>query len=315
MASGCGGESPAATRALVELERLSFVPAGPSRLEGFVGPGSDCSLEEAILFDRFEFTRGDWLHYDPAAARAASQRLGDGLLASLDASSRDLPAFLSFDQAEALAARRGMRLPRAKEWIHVAVGRRSLVYPYGGLQPQQSWANTLELGFGAPTPVGTFESGKSRRFDCYDLLGNVWEWVADVVPGYADVPATERWQPLAGDRLASAMGGGFDSRARRTFGSFPLQFHAVLLDRGTVSPALGARMAATADDYLWAMAERWGDSAAARERVRAVGARWGATAGSKVVLSFLEQLVARPGAPASLGWLVEGARGPRDPGP
>lgn len=305
----CGRDRPTATRALVELERLSFVPAGPARLEGFDGPGSDCSLEEAILLDRFEFTRGDWLHYDPAAARAACQRLGEDPASALGEGALDLPAFLSWDQAAALAERRGMRLPRAKEWIHVAVGRRSLVYPYGPL-PQQSWANTLELGFGAPTPVGTFESGKSRRFDCYDLLGNVWEWAADVVPGYADYPSAIGWQPIGGDRLASALGGAFDSRTRRTFGSDRLRFHAVLLDRGTVSLSVGARMVATADDYLWAMAGRWGDGADARQRVRAVGARWSATSGSRVVLSFLQQLFARPGAPESLGWLLEGARAP-----
>lgn len=283
------------------------MPAGPSRLEGFVGPWADCSLPEALVVDRFEFTRGDWLHYDPDGARRSAARFAPSPLASLDEEALDLPAFLSWEQASALASARGMRLLGAQEWVHVAAGRRSLVYPYGGLQPQQSSANTLELGYAAPTPVGTFESGKSQRFDCYDLLGNVWEWVSDIVPGYWDVPKTEAWHAVEGDGLACVMGGGFDSRARRTFGSYPLQFHAMLLDRSTISAAIGARMAAPAEDYLWAMAGRWGGGEEIRARVRAVGKRWSSTSGSQLVLPFLEELARRPDAPAALAWLIEGA--------
>lgn len=308
--SGSAGEAQHASRALLELERLSFVPAGPSRLEGFGGPYSDCSLEEALVVDRFEFTRGDWLHYDPEGARASAALFPDWPLASLEGAAEYLPAFLSFAQASEIARARGMRLLSAKEWVHVAAGRRSLVYPYGGLQPQQSWANTLELGYGAPTPVGTFESGKSRRFDCYDLLGNVWEWVSDIVPGYWETHATVSWQPIEGDGLACVMGGGFDSLSRRTFGRYPLQFHAMLLDRSTISCAIGARMAAPADDYLWEMAGRWGRGEEVRARVRTVGKRWSSTSGTELVLPWLQELAARPGAPVALSWLAEGAAEP-----
>ncbi len=289
------------------------MPAGPSRLEGFVGPWADCSLPEALVVDRFEFTRGDWLHYDPDGARRSAARFAPSPLASLDEEALDLPAFLSWEQASALASARGMRLLGAQEWVHVAAGRRSLVYPYGGLQPQQSWANTLELGYGAPTAVGTFESGKSRRFDCYDLLGNVWEWVADVAPGYGDPGGTEAWEPIEGDGLASVMGGAFDTRARRTFGGQPLRLHAMTLDRRTVSCSIGARMAAPAAAYLWASAARWGQGEEVRARVRSVGRRWQASSGSNLVQPFLEELAARPGAPPALAWLAAGAAEPAPP--
>ena len=262
--------------------------------------------------DRFESTRGDWLAYDEAGARAAARRLPGSPLARLDESSRDLPAFLSFDEASALAARRGMRLPTPREWLHLAVGRRSLVYPYGGLRSQKSWANTLELGYGAPTPVGTFENGRSRRFDCYDLLGNVWEWVDGVVLGYLDfpeVPELEAWDELTGDRLASVMGGAFDSRTRRTFGRSPLRLHAMVLDRATLRPSIGARMCADAETYLWRSAGRWGEGKLAHARVAAVGARWARTIGRNSLLGFLEPLLKREGTPRALTWLVEGARG------
>ena len=222
--SGVSGTSAGAagSRSLQELERLAFVPAGSSRLEGYVGPYAECGVAVALVVDRFEFTRGDWLHYDAAGARSSAAAFTEALgprgseLFALGDAERDLPAYLSFDEAQSLAQARGMRLPTPREWVYVAVGGRSLFYPYGGRQPQKSWANTLELGLSAPTPVGTFESGRSRSFDCYDLLGNVWEWVDGAVLGYGDFPGLGAWDELEDDRLVSAMGGGFDSRSRRT---------------------------------------------------------------------------------------------------
>lgn len=283
------------------------MPAAPCHLAGFVGPIADCTVERALVVDLFELTRRDWLHYDPEGARAAVEAFSHvPRQAGLDDSQLDWPAYVSYDQAQRIAELRHMRLLTSRQWIHVAVGRRSLVYPYGGPQPQVSWANTLELGLGTPAPVGTFESGRSQRFGCFDMLGNVWEWVEDVVPGY-EQPATQVWSPLAEDRLASVMGGAFNSRSRRTFERWPLRFHSRRLDRSTVSPAVGVRMGADAEEYLWRMANAWGDGPEVRARVREVGRRWASASGRDVVLALLEELAGLPAAPESLSWLVEGA--------
>ena len=55
LAGGCG-DAPLESRALLDLERLTFVPAGRLRL---VGPRS-LEVPEPLLFDRFEVTRDDW---------------------------------------------------------------------------------------------------------------------------------------------------------------------------------------------------------------------------------------------------------------
>ena len=306
-----GGSSPAsASRALLELERLMFVPAAASRLEGYVGPYADCSLESSLVVDRFEFTRGDWLFYDTEGAQESAANFGSSPLTLLAGPALDMPAFLSYGQAVELAEARGMRLLTSREWLHLAVGGRSLVYPYGKV-PHASWANTLELGLGAPTPVGTFESGKSHRYDCYDLLGNVWEWVDGVALGYSDFPTESQWEELDGDQLASVMGGGYDSRSMRSFGRAPLRLHAMLLDRETVRPSIGARMCAEAEEYLLNKAADWGTDDASRSRIEAVGRRWASNLGRQAVQPFLAELAERPGAPEAVSWLARAAGGER----
>jgi len=86
--------------------------------------------------------------------------------------------------AQALAKAYFGRLPTVGEWKQAVTGHGGYRFPWGdrfGLLR----ANTLELGLGRPTPVGTFESGRdpAREDSCYDLLGNVGEWTQDPLFG------------------------------------------------------------------------------------------------------------------------------------
>ncbi|MEW6072275.1 MAG: SUMF1/EgtB/PvdO family nonheme iron enzyme [Planctomycetota bacterium] len=312
LAAACGPGTGEGSRALWELERLAFVPAGPATIPGFVETHADCSLERAIVIDLFEFSRLDGAVY--GFERAAGEFRTDA--ATPGEEKRNWPLFLSLPEAQDLAARRGMRLPTAREWLHVATGDGTQAYPFHATSFQQGIANTLELDVGTPTPIGTFERGKSLPFGCYDLLGNVWEWVVDLVPGYEDLHFhAPEVDPQSGEALeCSVLGGGFDSVERRTFGPAleakgpRLRVHARRQPRGTLSPAVGARMCADAEAYLWAKAGEWGSGAEARRRIRTTGGRWARTAGREVVGTFLDALAGRPGAPAALRWLAEGAR-------
>lgn len=325
---------------------MAFVPAAPCGFEGYSGPWTDCSLERAILVDRYEVTRDDWARHRPEEAAAAAEVDWSSEAAEFSEDRRDWPAMLSRHQAESLAEARGMRLLTAREWIHVAVGavgRRTHAYPWGRT-PQRSYANTLELGLQRPTPVGTFESGRSRPFGCYDLCGNVWEWVSDWVAGYdfeeleeglgAD-PASLDMDPA---QIGAALGGGYNDARRETFGEHPrsrglLVFHAVGLDPGHRSPDIGARMGADAATYLWDMRGRWGSGEDVRRRLVSLGRRWAEDSGAPGVVAVLEDLARREageapgpgegpgerpgeapgeGSPAEdarpLAWLLEGAR-------
>jgi formylglycine-generating enzyme required for sulfatase activity len=87
-----------------------------------------------------------------------------------------------------------MRIPSAKEWIHVAVGRKRMRYPWGAKAGR--FANTIDISVNRPVPVGTFENGRVDLFGCYDMLGNVWEWVADEV-------RTPGWESDGSDGIAA----------------------------------------------------------------------------------------------------------------
>jgi formylglycine-generating enzyme required for sulfatase activity len=214
------------------------------------------------------------------------------------------PAFMSQLEARTLAERRRMRLLRAREWVHVAVGPRAHRFPWGP-NFQSSIANTLELGLERPAPVGTFENGRSLPFGCYDMLGNAWEWVSDRVPGYEDAPE-DLGTPAPG--RVSALGGSFLTAWRPIYGpgsrvdrADPV-FFAVTLDPAHKAPDLGLRCAIEARAWLPAAARGWSGGAAARERLLAVGRRWG-----RAALPLLEELARETGL-AGLEVLAEGAR-------
>ena len=315
------GDRTPATRALYELERLAFVPRAPCELRNEAGYAWNCSLERSIVIDLYELTRRD---HARLCELAGLERQADDH-AWIEAESfgpeetLDWPTFLTHEEAVEVALVRGMRLPTAREWLHVAVGRRALPYPWGGKE-QDSVANTLKTRLDRPTNVGTFESGRSRLFGCYDLLGNVWEWVSDAVPGVIDdqdAELSDRRPEVPGDRY-SALGGAYSSHPRPNFALVRVnlshgrselrwRFHARLEDPRTLNTAIGARMCADAETYLWEQAPRWGHGDEARSRVAAVARRWSQ---DRVAYRMLTELVSelgqRPAAPEALEWLAEG---------
>jgi hypothetical protein len=301
---GCvdAGADAGASAALGELERLAFVPAGSALLEGFSGPRARIGAERALLVDRYELSRRDWAALYPGRPLVLPGGAEEGEPARQSA---EWPAPLDRATAEEVAARRGMRLPTSAEWLYAAAGPRALPYPCGA-SLQASVAATLELGASAPAPVGTFEAGRSP-FGCYDVLGNVWEWVSDRVPGIGEQPGEAA--PELASSLGSALGGSFLYRARPLY-SLPLEgasrepvFLALTLDPRVLRSDVGLRCVADAEEYLWGRCGELGTAAGTAARVRAVGESWGASA-----LVLLEELAARPGAPRALGWLLEGAR-------
>lgn len=82
--------------------------------------------------------------------------------------------WVSQSDAKAFASYYGMRLPRDWEWQYLAAGPMKLAYPWGNaFDKTRCAADRL-------SPVDVFPEGESPC-GCFDLCGNTWEWVDDVI--------------------------------------------------------------------------------------------------------------------------------------
>jgi len=290
----CGGEPERPSTLLARLERMAFVPPGtcvllPDTLR------IDCSMQRALLVDRFEVTRGEWLAWLDGRGEGVPARRS---VAFWQRGSAPLhPATgMTLEEARAFAAGEGLRLLSAREWVRVAVGTRAQEWPWGPF-PAKSVTNTLDLGLSRLAPVGSFESG-STSLGVYDLLGNAAEWVEGVIPE----PDGRTY-----DDRTWAMGGSYLSHKRPTY--FPVTgdalqvgFNAVVLDPRARARDVGFRVGADAREWLRSHAAELPGGARARERLEAIGERWGRSA-----VPLLRELTEASAAP-SLAGLLAGAQ-------
>ena len=291
-AAGCAREPH---HSLDQLESFAFVPRGQADRSFGMGSGLPFPVGASrdLFVDLFEVSRDEferWMGTQPEPRGLAAQG------AQMDGSHGAWPAYCDLFEAREVARRRGMRLLTVGEWLYVAGGPVAQRYPWGRVF-QSSLANTLELGLLRPVPVGTFENGRSP-FGCYDMLGNVAEWVEGRAPNALESPV--RAQNAS---LGTVMGGSFLSRVRPLYEldrEIGVTYPAESLPPGTRSIALGVRCAVDAREFLREHAGAW---AGQRQRVRLVGERLGPAA-----VPMLEELRGEAGSPTSLRWLLEGAR-------
>jgi formylglycine-generating enzyme required for sulfatase activity len=72
-------------------------------------------------------------------------------------------------------------LPTNEHWEKAARGPEGKKYPWGRDYSTKN-CNVRESGLGKLTPVDKFPKGKSH-FDCFDMLGNVYEWTQETYFG------------------------------------------------------------------------------------------------------------------------------------
>ena len=286
--SCAGDERSGGSSTLRELERLAFVPAGQFALATPQG-NLVFGVREALLVDRFEVRREDWLER-AAELGPAPAELAD-FIARWDRAERDRPmTFVTQREAQRFAQLRGMRLLTAAEWIYVSAGPQRFPFPWG-VTPQRGVANTLELELGRLSPCGAFEAGRTAM-GVYDLHGNASEWVADLVVSPDRRPDDER---------VGVLGGSFRTYSRPLLVGEGEPFGRAIPPLSRADD-LGWRCCAEAAPYLRERAAAIRLDSAERIRLLAIGRRWGRRA-----LPLLADLSTAPNAAPALRVLAEGA--------
>jgi formylglycine-generating enzyme required for sulfatase activity len=103
------------------------------------------------------------------------------------------PVYVTWAEANAFAAWRSRRLPSEAEFQRAAYGTpegRERAYPWGNEMPRRAPAN-FDFQRWDPEPAGMRPTSASA-FGVHDLVGNGWEWTADVfVPfdGFRPMPS------------------------------------------------------------------------------------------------------------------------------
>ncbi|MBW8036228.1 MAG: SUMF1/EgtB/PvdO family nonheme iron enzyme [Planctomycetes bacterium] len=86
----------------------------------------------------------------------------------------------------------GKRLPNSLEWEKAARGVDACMFPWGN-EFDVTRCNCTESGFETTTPVRNYPNGRSP-YGCYDMAGNVFEWVEDWAdsPRFSSLPNSEK---------------------------------------------------------------------------------------------------------------------------
>ncbi len=195
-------------------------------------PAHKVSLQPYCM-DRFEVTTEEFVacSNDGACKRASRANNWDGITAAeqtafdplcnmrdLDARARHPINCVDWSQAVQFCENAGMRLPTEAEWEFAARGPDGRRFPWGDEEPSAGLANVCgseclawgkqanvderemfsgDDGWPNTAPVGSFPRGASR-YGVEDVVGNVWEWVADWYAPYAPDEQVSPKGPKAG---------------------------------------------------------------------------------------------------------------------
>jgi formylglycine-generating enzyme required for sulfatase activity/serine/threonine protein kinase len=147
---------------------------------------------------------------------------------------------VDWEMSQKFCREQGGRLPTEAEWEFAARGPDGRKYPWGDDDPAAGHMNACgkecvawgqkhgveeksmydaDDGFPNTAPVGSFPKGASR-YGVQDVVGNVWEWVADWYGEYGKDEQTQPKGPESGDEKVirgGAWNGSYASWVRPTF--------------------------------------------------------------------------------------------------
>ncbi len=137
----------------------------------------------AFWIDKYEVTNKQFKRFLDATGynwRGRMQAWPGGVMTDEIA---NLPVnYVSWNDARAYAQWAGKRLPTEAEWEKASRGVSFHKYPWGRkFDPKK--CNVKESGYGKILPVDSLPGGASV-YGCYNMIGNVAEWVEDYYKAY-----------------------------------------------------------------------------------------------------------------------------------
>jgi len=185
-------------RDCTDCPELAAIPAG-SYLRGSSseqaghdpseGPVSRVEFARGFALGRYEVTFAQWdlcVAEGGCTSTPIDRGWGRGTRPVIYVSWTDVNEYLAW-----LGARTGKRyrLPSEAEWEYAARAGAATAFPWGDamLPERANCQDCRPAGSDQTFPVGSFPP---NAFGLYDVVGNVWEWVADCWNGsYAGAPA------------------------------------------------------------------------------------------------------------------------------
>jgi eukaryotic-like serine/threonine-protein kinase len=147
---------------------MVLVPGGPF----LFGENKEKVTQAAYYIDRTEVTN--------QAYEAFCKDKGYKLPKGFPANHPDYPVVnVSIVDAKTFATWAGKRLPTAREWEKAARGPDGLMFPWGN-DPDPSRANMGHENLDHPAAATDFPTGVSP-YGALNMVGNVWEWVEELV--------------------------------------------------------------------------------------------------------------------------------------
>jgi len=209
-------------RECTDCPEMIVVPAGSftmglpdnekDRLED-EGPQHDVTIAKLFAVSKFELTFAEWdtcVAYGDCVPHVSDNGYGRG---------RQPVIFVSWDDAQSYVAwlsrvtRRPYRLLTEAEYEYAARAGTQTAYPWGDeIGKNNANCNRCGAQWDRTAPVGSFAA---NQFGLYDMVGNVWEWVADCFHPYDDEAPTDGSAWTAGDcSQRIARGGAWDAVPR-----------------------------------------------------------------------------------------------------
>jgi eukaryotic-like serine/threonine-protein kinase len=135
---------------------------------------------DAFWIDQYEVTNKQYAQCVEAGACKAPKNTGSTMRESYYGNPEfdDYPVIeMRWQDANAYCIWAGRSLPTEAQWEKAARGTDGRMFTWGNDNLNESLLN-YNKNVGDTTKVGSYEAGKSP-YGAYDMIGNVWEWVAD----------------------------------------------------------------------------------------------------------------------------------------